>query len=275
MALKKYKPTTPGQRFKIISDYSEITKSTPEKSLVVSLNRSGGRNSQGRITSRHRGAGHKRAYRIIDFKRDKHNIPGKISSIEYDPNRSGRIALVIYEDGEKRYIVAPHQLKVGDKIVSGENSDIRIGNALPLGNMPLGSVVHNVELKIGKGAQLARSAGAMATLVAKEGKYALLKLPSSEVRKVDLRCYATIGQVSNIDHSNESWGKAGRSRWLGIRPQSRGVVMNPHDHPHGGGEGKTSGGGHPRSPWGQKAKGLKTRRNKTSNRLIVKRRNKK
>ncbi|KAA3603009.1 MAG: 50S ribosomal protein L2 [Calditrichaeota bacterium] len=274
MGIKKYRPITPGQRFKAISDFVEVTTDKPEKSLLAPLKKSGGRNSRGRITSRHRGGGHKRAYRIIDFKRDKRDIQGEVKTIEYDPNRSARIALVVYADGEKRYIVAPHQLNVGDKVMAGEAADIQVGNALPLGKMPLGSIIHNIELKIGKGSQLVRSAGTMATLVAKEGKYALVKLPSSEVRRIDLRCYATIGQVGNIDHGNESFGKAGRSRWLGIRPQSRGVVMNPVDHPHGGGEGKTSGGGHPRTPWGVQTKGLKTRKNKNTDKFIVRRRTK-
>lgn len=274
MGIKKYKPITPGQRFKSISDFAEVTTNKPERSLLAPLKKSGGRNSRGRITSRHRGGGHKRAYRIIDFKRDKRDIQGTVKTIEYDPNRSARIALVVYADGEKRYIVAPHQLSVGDKVMAGESADIKVGNALPLGNMPIGSIIHNIELKIGKGSQLVRSAGTMATLVAKEGKYAFVKLPSSEVRKIDLRCYATIGQVGNIDHGNESFGKAGRSRWLGIRPQSRGVVMNPVDHPHGGGEGKTSGGGHPRSPWGVQTKGFKTRKNKNTDKFIVRRRTK-
>lgn len=274
MGIKKYRPITPGQRFKAISDFVDVTTDKPERSLIAPLKKSGGRNSLGRITSRHRGGGHKRAYRIIDFKRDKRDIQGNITTIEYDPNRSARIALVVYADGEKRYIVAPHQLNVGDKVMAGETADIKVGNALPLGKMPLGSIIHNIELKIGKGSQLVRSAGTMATLVAKEGKYALVKLPSSEVRRIDLRCYATIGQVGNIDHGNESFGKAGRSRWLGIRPQSRGVVMNPVDHPHGGGEGKSSGGGHPRTPWGVQTKGFKTRKNKNTDKFIVRRRTK-
>ncbi|MCF8259552.1 MAG: 50S ribosomal protein L2 [Melioribacteraceae bacterium] len=273
MAIRKLKPNTPGTRYMSISSFDEITKTTPEKSLTVSLKKSGGRNNHGRVTSFHRGGGHKRKYRIIDFKRDKHGVPAKVFSIEYDPNRSARIALLHYADGEKRYIIAPNGLKVGDKITSGEGSEIRVGNALPLRNLPLGSFIHNVELKPGKGAQISRSAGSSVQLLAKEGKYASLKFPSGEVRMVQLECMATYGVVGNTDHENISLGKAGRSRWLGIRPNVRGVVMNPVDHPMGGGEGRTSGGGHPVSPWGQKAKGLKTRkRKKTSNKYIVKRR---
>ena len=275
MAIKKIKPVTPGSRFRSNFGFEEITKSNPEKSLTVSLKKSGGRNNHGRITSRHRGGGHKRRYRVIDFKRDKHNIISKVFSIEYDPNRSSRIALLHYIDGEKRYILAPNGLKVGDTIVSGSGSEISVGNALPLKEMPLGSFVHNVELKPGKGGQLGRSAGASLQLMAKEGDYAQLKLPSGEVRMIRLDCMATYGEVGNAEQENISLGKAGRSRWLGIRPQSRGVAMNPVDHPMGGGEGKTSGGGHPVSPWGQKAKGLKTRKHKkASNKFIIKRRKK-
>lgn len=275
MALKKLKPVTPGTRFMSVSTFDEITKDTPEKSLVVTQKKSGGRNNLGRITSRRRGGGHKRKIRIIDFKRDKKGIPAKVNAIEYDPNRSARIALLFYADGEKRYIIAPNGLKVGDTVVSGSGVDIKTGNAMPLREMPLGSFVHNVELKPGKGAQLGRSAGSALQLMAKEGDYATLKLPSSEIRLIRLDCMATYGSVGNADHENISLGKAGRSRWLGRRPKVRGVVMNPVDHPMGGGEGKTSGGGHPVSPWGQKAKGLKTRkRKKQSNKYIVKRRNK-
>ena len=275
MAIKKIKPVTPGSRFRSNFGFEEITKSNPEKSLTVSLKKSGGRNNHGRITSRHRGGGHKRRYRVIDFKRDKHNIISKVFSIEYDPNRSSRIALLHYIDGEQRYILAPNGLKVGDTIVSGSGSEISVGNALPLKEMPLGSFVHNVELKPGKGGQLGRSAGASLQLMAKEGDYAQLKLPSGEVRMIRLDCMATYGEVGNAEQENISLGKAGRSRWLGIRPQSRGVAMNPVDHPMGGGEGKTSGGGHPVSPWGQKAKGLKTRKHKkASNKFIIKRRKK-
>ncbi len=273
MAIRKLKPITPGTRFMSVPTFEEITKTTPEKSLTVSLKKSGGRNNLGRITSRHRGGGHKRKYRIIDFKRDKFNVPAKVFSIEYDPNRSARIALLHYADGEKRYIIAPDGLKVGDTVMSGDNAEVKVGNAFKLKNMPLGSVIHNVELKPGKGAQLGRSAGTAIQLMAKEGKYAQLKLPSGEIRLVNLECMATFGAVGNSDHENVSLGKAGRSRWLGRRPHVRGVAMNPVDHPMGGGEGKSSGGGHPVSPWGQKAKGLKTRKTKKeSNKYIVKRR---
>lgn len=275
MAIRKLKPNTPGTRFMSISTFEEITKSTPEKSLTASLKKSGGRNNKGRITSRHRGGGHKRKYRIIDFKRNKFGVNAKVFAIEYDPNRSARIALLHYSDGEKRYIIAPDGLKVGDTLQSGAGSEIRVGNALPLKEMPLGSFIHNVELKPGKGGQLGRAAGTAIQLNAKEGKYALLKMPSGEIRKVNIECMATYGVVGNSDHFNVSLGKAGRSRWLGKRPHVRGVAMNPVDHPMGGGEGKTSGGGHPVSPWGQAAKGLKTRKKKhPSNKLIVKRRKK-
>jgi large subunit ribosomal protein L2 len=275
MAIRKLKPNTPGTRFMSISSFSEITKSTPEKSLLTVIKKSGGRNNLGRVTSRHRGGGHKQRYRVIDFKRDKKGISAKVFSIEYDPNRTSRIALLHYIDGEKKYILAPDGLKVGDQVMAGSGSEIKIGNALPLKDIPLASFVHNVELRPGKGGQLGRSAGISIQLMAKEGDYALLKLPSSEVRKVNLNCMATYGIVGNGDHENISLGKAGRSRWLGIRPHSRGVAMNPVDHPMGGGEGKTSGGGHPVSPWGQKAKGLKTRKKKNpTNKLIIKRRTK-
>ncbi len=275
MAIRKLKPNTPGTRFMSISSFEEITKTTPEKSLTAALKKSGGRNNLGRVTSRHRGGGHKQKYRIIDFKRDKKNIPAKVFAIEYDPNRSARIALLHYADGEKRYILAPDGLKVGATVTSGSGSEINIGNALPLKDMPLASFIHNVELRPGKGGQLGRSAGMSIQLMAKEGKEALLKMPSGEVRKVSLECMATYGVVGNGDHENISLGKAGRSRWKGIRPFVRGVAMNPVDHPMGGGEGKTSGGGHPVSPWGQKAKGLKTRKRKNpTNKYIVKRRTK-
>jgi large subunit ribosomal protein L2 len=275
MAIKKLKPVTPGSRFKSNYGFEEITKSTPEKSLTVSLSKSGGRNNLGRMTIRHRGGGHKRRYRIIDFKRDKHGIPAKVYSIEYDPNRSARIALLHYADGEKRYIIAPNGLKVGASIMSGLGSEISVGNALPLSEIPLGSTVHNVELKVGKGGQLGRSAGSAIQLMAKENKMAQLKMPSGEVRVVSVSCMATYGEVGNAEHENISLGKAGRTRWLGKRPHVRGVAMNPVDHPMGGGEGKTSGGGHPVSPWGQKAKGFKTRKHKKeSNRYIIKRRKK-
>lgn len=275
MAIKSYKPTSPARRFMTVSTFEEITKTTPEKSLLAPLKKHGGRNSYGRVTVRHQGGGHKRMYRIIDFKRDKDNVPARVAAIEYDPNRSARIALLFYADGEKRYIIAPHKLNVGDVIVSGTNVDIKIGNALPLLNIPTGTFVHNVELKPGKGAQMVRSAGTMAQLIAKEGKYATLRLPSGEVRMVSLRCKATIGQVGNLDHENVSIGKAGRSRWLGIRPTVRGTVMNPVDHPHGGGEGKNkTSGRQPVTPWGKPTRGAKTRdRKKNSNKLIVRRRN--
>jgi large subunit ribosomal protein L2 len=273
MAIRKLKPNTPGTRFMSISTFEEITKTTPEKSLLAPLKKSGGRNNLGRITSRHRGGGHKRRYRIIDFKRNKFDIPAKVAAIEYDPNRTARIALLHYADGEKRYILAPNGLKVGETVMSGDNAEIKVGNALKLKNMPLGSFLHNVELKPGKGGQLGRSAGASLQLVAKEGKYGTLRMPSGEVRMLSLECMATYGVIGNADHLNISLGKAGRSRWLGRRPQTRGVAMNPVDHPMGGGEGKSSGGGHPVSPWGQPAKGLKTRKkNKASDKLIVKRR---
>ncbi|MCK7528114.1 MAG: 50S ribosomal protein L2 [Ignavibacteriales bacterium] len=262
MGIKKLKPTTPGSRFRSNSTFEEITKTTPEKSLTGVIKKSGGRNNLGHITTRFIGGGHKRRYRIIDFKRNKAGIPAKVFSIEYDPNRTCRIALLHYADGEKRYILAPEGLKVGSKIVSGPGSDIIIGNALPLKEMPLGSFVHNVEMKPGKGGQLGRSAGASIQVMAKEGDFAQLKMPSGEVRLIRLECMATYGVVGNAEHENLSQGKAGRNRWRGIRPSVRGVAMNPVDHPMGGGEGKTSGGGHPVSPWGQKAKGLKTRKRK-------------
>lgn len=276
MAIKKLRPMTPGTRFMSKSSFDEITKDTPEKSLTVSLKKSGGRNNKGRITTRFIGGGHKRRYRVIDFKRDKKGIPAKVFSIEYDPNRTCRIALLHYADGEKRYILAPDGLKVGATVVSGSGSDISVGNALPIKEMPLGSFIHNVEMKVGKGGQLGRSAGTALQVLAKEGEYAQLKMPSGEVRMVRLECMATYGTVGNAEQENISWGKAGRMRWKGKRPHVRGVVMNPVDHPMGGGEGKTSGGGHPVSPWGQKAKGLKTRKHKKeSNKFIIKRRNKK
>ena len=275
MGIRKLKPNTPGTRYQSISTFDEITRSTPEKSLTVALRKSGGRNNHGRITSRHIGGGHRRRYRIIDFKRNKFDVPAKVFSIEYDPNRSCRIALLHYLDGEKRYILAPNGLKVGDMLKSGEDVEIKIGNAMKLKDVPLGSLIHNVELKPGKGGQLARSAGMSIQLAAKEGKYAQLKLPSGEVRLVSLECMATYGEVGNAEIENISLGKAGRSRWLGKRPKVRGVVMNPVDHPMGGGEGRTSGGGHPVSPWGQPAKGYKTRKKKKeSNKFIVKRRKK-
>lgn len=272
MGIKTNKPTSPGRRFQTSSTFDEITRTKPEKSLIKPLKRSGGRNSLGRMTVRHRGGGHKRRYREIDFKRDKEGIPAKVASIEYDPNRSANIALLHYADGEKRYIIAPNKLQVGDRIIAGPDAEINIGNAIPLKNIPLGTNVHNVELHVGHGGQLARGAGSYARLMAKEGKYALLKLPSGEVRMVLLGCKATIGQVGNLEYENISIGKAGRNRWLGKRPRVRGVAMNPVDHPHGGGEGKSSGGRHPVTPWGVPTKGYKTRKRKSSDRLILKKR---
>ncbi len=272
MGIKSNKPTSPGRRFQTTSTFDDITSTKPERSLTRSLNRSGGRNSLGRMTVRHRGGGHKRRYREIDFKRDKEGIPAKVASIEYDPNRSANIALLHYADGEKRYILAPIKLQVGDRIIAGPDADIRTGNAVILRNIPLGTNIHNVELHPGHGGQLARGAGSYARLMAKEGKYAQIKLPSGEVRMVLLDCKATIGQVGNLDHENISIGKAGRNRWLGKRPKVRGVAMNPVDHPHGGGEGKSSGGRHPVTPWGVPTKGFKTRKRKSSDRLILKKR---
>jgi large subunit ribosomal protein L2 len=272
MPLKKFKPVTPGLRFKTLPTFEEITKDKPEKSLITSLKKKGGRNNYGRVTCRYRGGGSKRFYRIIDFKRDKLNIPARVVSIEYDPNRSSRIALLQYVDGEKRYILAPLELKVGDTVVAGEEVEIKAGNAMPLAKIPLGTSVHNIELRRGKGGQIARTAGSMAQLAAKEGDYGHLRLPSGEIRLVRLECYATLGQLSNIDHENISYGKAGKTRWLGKKPRVRGVAMNPVDHPMGGGEGKSSGGRHPTTPWGKPTKGLKTRKRRLSDRLIVKRR---
>jgi large subunit ribosomal protein L2 len=274
MGIKIYKPTSPGRRHQTCSTFEEITTTTPEKSLLIKLKKTGGRNALGRVTARHQGGGHKQKYRIIDFRRDKLSIPAKVASIEYDPCRSARIALLHYVDGEKRYILAPLDLKVGDTIISGPEADIKPGNALPLKAIPLGTIIHNIELKIGKGAQLARSAGTFAQLMAKDGRYSQVKLPSGEVRMVLQDCYATIGQVGNVDHEKVNIGKAGRSRWLGKRPKVRGVAMNPVDHPHGGGEGRTSGGRHPVTPWGIPTKGYKTRTNKSSDRFIVKKRSK-
>jgi large subunit ribosomal protein L2 len=273
MAIKSFKPTTSTQRFKSVIKFDQITSVKPEKSLTRGIKKSGGRNSNGRITSFHRGGGHKRKYRTIDFKRKKIGIPAKVASIEYDPNRTAFIALLHYTDGEKRYILAPDGLKVGDMVMSGEDAELKAGNSLPLTKIPVGVMIHNVEMREKKGGQLARSAGSSVQLIAKEEKWAMLKLPSGEIRKVTINCNATLGQVSNIDNINISIGKAGRSRWLGKRPNVRGVAMNPIDHPMGGGEGKSSGGRHPCSPWGQLAKGLKTRkRKKSSNALIIKRR---
>jgi large subunit ribosomal protein L2 len=272
MTLKKHNPTSPGRRFQTVSTFSEITRAKPEKSLLRSIKKSGGRNSAGRITSRFRGGGHKRLYRVVDFKRNKDNIPATVASIEYDPNRSARIALLHYLDGEKTYILAPEGLRVGDRIESGVNADIKAGNTLPLRNIPLGTHVHNIELHKGHGGQLARGAGGYAQLIAKEGKYAQLKLPSGEVRMILLDCRATVGQVGNLDHENVSVGKAGRASWMGRKPHVRGVAMNPVDHPLGGGEGKSSGGRHPVTPWGVPTKGYRTRSAKKSDKLIVKRR---
>ena len=275
MGIKKYKPTTPGQRGMTVSTFEEITTSTPEKSLTVTLKKHAGRNSRGKITVRHRGGGTRPKYRIIDFKRNKDGIPGKVATIEYDPIRSANIALIVYADGEKRYIIAPNKLAVGDVILSGEGADIKPGNALPLKNIPVGTVIHNIELKPGKGAQMVRSAGNSAQLMAKEDNYAQVRLPSGEVRKVRIECRATVGEVGNLDHENISIGKAGRKRHMGIRPTVRGSVINPNDHPHGGGEGRAPvGRANPVTPWGKPALGYKTRKkNKHSNKYIVKRRN--
>jgi len=272
MAIISRKPTSAGRRFQTVSDFAEITRTTPEKSLLTPLRKSGGRNNLGRQTARHRGGGHKRRYRLIDFKRDKIGVPAKVVSIEYDPNRSARIALLNYRDGEKRYILAPLGLQVGDEIIASSEADIKPGNSLPLQNIPVGTLVHNVELKPLKGGQLARAAGTAVQLMAKEGGYAHVKLPSGEVRMVPLACRATIGQLGNVEHENISLGKSGRRRWLGRRPHTRGVAMNPVDHPLGGGEGKSSGGRHPCSPWGMPTKGYKTRKPKESDRYIIKRR---
>jgi len=273
MPVKQFKPTPQSRRYHTVSSFEEITKSTPEKSLLKPVKRHGGRNTSGRLTVRHQGGGHKRQYRVIDFKRDKTGVPGTIAAIEYDPNRSARIALVNYADGEKRYIIWPVGLSVGDSVVSDEGADIRPGNCLPLGNIPLGTIVHNIELKLGKGGQIVRSAGGGAQLMAKEGKYAQLRLPSGEMRNVQIGCKASIGQVGNVEHENISIGKAGRNRWKGIRPTVRGVVMNPRDHPHGGGEGKSPVGRKtPVSKWGKPAHGTKTRGKKLSDKFIVRRR---
>ncbi|HZF56272.1 MAG TPA: 50S ribosomal protein L2 [Polyangiaceae bacterium] len=272
MGIKSYKPTSPARRYYSVSDFADVTKTEPERSLVEKQTSTGGRNNVGRITSRFRGGGHKQRYRIIDFKREKIGVPATVAAIEYDPNRTARIALLHYADGEKRYILAPDGLAVGTSVVSSRNADIKPGNSLTLRFIPPGTSIHNVELKKGKGGQLVRSAGVAAQLMAKDGEYAQVRLPSGEIRRVHLDCRATVGQVSNIDHANISLGKAGRSRWLGRRPHNRGVTMNPVDHPMGGGEGRTSGGRHPCSPWGQLAKGLKTRNNKRTDSMIVRRR---
>lgn len=270
--MKTYKPTSPGRRNYVSIVNPELSKAKPEKGLVQPLQRSGGRNNYGRVTARHIGGGHKRKYRVIDFKRDKVNIPAKVAAIEYDPNRSANIALLFYADGEKRYIISPQGIKVGDVVEAGEKVDIKIGNCLPMANIPLGSIIHNVEMRIGKGAQMVRSAGSAAQLMAKEGEHVLVKLPSGEVRRFHRQCRACIGQIGNIEHESEKVGKAGRNRWKGNRPKVRGVAMNPHDHPMGGGEGKSSGGRHPCTPWGIPTKGYKTRKKKTSDKDIVKKR---
>ncbi|HXO20282.1 MAG TPA: 50S ribosomal protein L2 [Thermoanaerobaculia bacterium] len=275
MAIKEKNPTNPASRFQTHLTHEEITRTVPHKPLTHGKSGSGGRDNRGHLTSWWRGGGHKRRYRVIDFKRDKHGIPATVASIEYDPNRSARIALLNYADGEKRYILWPHGLAVGASVVAGEKAEVNVGNALPLRLIPLGTVIHNVELKIGKGGQMVRSAGGGAQLMAREGGWAQVKLPSGEVRRVHVECYATIGQVGNLDHENVSIGKAGRNRWLGRRPHNRGVTMNPVDHPMGGGEGRTSGGRHPTTPWGVPTKGYKTRNNKRTDKMIVRRRNKK
>ena len=269
MAIRKFRPVTPSLRFRTVPGFEEITSIVPEKSLLRPLSKSGGRNNKGRMTARHRGGGHKRHYRVVDFKRDKRGIPARVASIEYDPNRSARIALLFYADGEKRYVLAPEGLKINDALVSGDNVENRVGNTMPIGQMILGTFVHNIEMRPGKGAQMCRAAGTMAQLVAKEGRIATLKMPSGEVRTVPRDCFATIGQVGNIEHKNLVWGKAGAARWRGCRPRVRGVAMNPVDHPMGGGEGRSSGGRHPCSPWGMPTKGYKTRSKRKSKAHIV------
>src|SRR3989440_10675930 len=275
MPIRQYRPTSPGRRGMSVSTFEEITKTKPEKSLTVKLQKHAGRDNQGKITTRHRGGGAKRAYRIIDFKRNKLGVPARVAAIEYDPNRTARIALIHYKDGEKRYILAPLGLKVGDQVLSGPDAPIRVGNSLPLQRIPVGSTIHNIELTLGRGGQLVRSAGTSAQLLAKEGDYAVVRMPSGELRRIHVRAVATLGQVGNLEHENESGGKAGRSRWLGKRPTVRGSTMNPTDHPHGGGEGKTGPGGNPKTPWGKPAPGLRTRKpKKASNKLIIRRREK-
>lgn len=276
MAVKKYKPVTPGTRGMTGYSFDEITKSTPERSLLLPLRKSGGRNAQGRVTVRHRGGGHRRFIRIVDFKREKHNIPAKVSAIEYDPNRTARLALLFYADGEKRYIIAPLDLKVGDTVMTGPSAEIRSGNSLPISNIPVGTLIHNIEIKEGRGGQMVRSAGGAAQLLAKEGDFAQIRMPSGEVRLIHQTCYATIGQIGNLDHSNIKLGKAGRNRHKGIRPTVRGSAMSPRDHPHGGGEGRQPIGlAGPKSPWGKPTLGYKTRRNKKTDQYIVRRRSKK
>ena len=274
MPIRKYKPTSPGRRFMSGSTFEEVTRDHPEKSLVEHLKKFSGRNTSGRITVRHRGGGHKKLYRIIDFKRNKVDVPGKVAEIEYDPNRSARIALIHYADGEKRYILWPVGLKVGDTVMAGEKAEIRPGNSLPLSAIPLGTTIHNIELTLGRGGKMVRSAGAAAQLLAKEGPMATLRMPSGEVRRVDVRCSATIGQVANVEHANINIGKAGKMRWRGFRPSVRGMTMNPFDHPHGGGEGRSGAGGNPQTPWGKPALGHRTRHNKSTDRMIVRRRTK-
>jgi large subunit ribosomal protein L2 len=276
MPIRKYNPTSPGRRGMTVSTFEEVTKKRPEKSLTEPLKKHSGRNVHGHITVRHRGGGHKRLYRIIDFKRNKHGVPGTVEAIEYDPNRTARIALIVYEDGEKRYILAPNGLRVGDRVQAGPGADIRVGNAMPLRNIPLGTQIHNIELHIGKGGQLVRTAGGSAQLMAKEGKYAHIRMPSGEVRLIHLDCMATLGQVGNVDQANIKIGKAGRNRWLGRRPTVRGSVMNPRDHPHGGGEGRAPVGmAPPKTKWGKPAHGAKTRRNKATDKFIVRPRGRK
>ncbi|MHB1500865.1 MAG: 50S ribosomal protein L2 [Candidatus Dormibacteria bacterium] len=274
MPVNRYRPTSPGRRFMSVSSFDEVTKKLPERQLTVALKKHSGRNVTGKITVRHRGGGHKRIYRIIDFKRDKVDVPGKVAALEYDPNRSARIALIHYRDGDKRYILAPDGLAVGDMIMAGEKAEIRPGNALPLSRIPLGTTVHTLAVQRGRGGQLVRSAGVGAQLVAREGRYAQMRMPSGEVRLIDVRCLATVGQVGNSDHSNETIGKAGKNRWRGFRPTVRGSTMNPFDHPHGGGEGRSGPGGHPQTPWGKPALGHRTRNNKATDRMIVRRRRK-
>ena len=272
MAMRKFKPTNPASRFATVPGFDELTTSKPHKALTESNPEKAGRNNKGRISVRFRGGGHKRRYRVVDFRREKLGVPAKVATVEYDPNRSARIALLHYADGDKRYILWPHGLAIGAEVVSGPEAPVNPGNALPLKNIPLGTIVHNVEMKIGKGGQLARSAGAGAQLMAREGSYAMLRMPSGETRKIHINCMATVGQVGNLDHENRKFGKAGRRRWLGKRPHNRGVVMNPVDHPMGGGEGRSSGGRHPCSPWGVPTKGYRTRKNKRTDSMIVRRR---
>jgi large subunit ribosomal protein L2 len=274
MPIKRYKPTSPGRRFMSVSSFEEVTKKTPEKALTQHLPTHSGRNNTGSITVRHRGGGHKKLYRLVDFKRNKLDVPGRVAAIEYDPNRSARIALIFYADGEKRYILAPNGLSVGDAVMAGPKAEVKPGHSMALASLPLGTTIHNIELKLGRGGQLVRSAGGAAQLLAKEGGFATLRMPSGEVRRVDVRCSATVGQVGNVDHENETVGKAGKSRWRGWRPSVRGMTMNPFDHPHGGGEGRSGAGGHPQTPWGKPALGYRTRHNKSTDRMIVRRRKK-